>query len=107
MQLGLNCVTAKSFVENAPRATRVQRFAIVAVMHNRTSVVFEQKTKRVWRALGLVSYGPTEVEKKSLQYHWSLYAEQDINAGEALTGTCPPFDLARLCHPSIWTRSWE
>lgn len=85
MQLGLNCVTAKSFVENAPRATRVQRFAIVAVMHNRTSVVFEQKTKRVWRALGLVSYGPTEVEKKSLQYRRSLYVVQDLNVGEALT----------------------
>lgn len=43
------------------------------------------ETKRAWQALGRVSYGPTEAEKKSLQYRRSLYVVQDIKAGDMLT----------------------
>jgi pseudaminic acid synthase len=48
-----------------------------------SSLVLE--SERVWRALGVISYGPTEAEKKSLQYRRSLYIVEDIAAGEALT----------------------
>lgn len=43
------------------------------------------ETERAWQALGHVSYGPTEAEKKSLQYRRSLYISQDIKAGDVLT----------------------
>jgi N-acetylneuraminate synthase len=48
-----------------------------------SSLVLE--SERAWRALGEISYGPTEAEKKSLQYRRSLYIVEDIAAGEALT----------------------
>lgn len=40
---------------------------------------------RAWQALGKVSYGATEAEKKSLQHRRSLYAVRDIKAGDILT----------------------
>lgn len=43
------------------------------------------ETERAWQALGGVSYGPTEAEKKSLQYRRSLYVVQDLKAGDVLT----------------------
>jgi pseudaminic acid synthase len=43
------------------------------------------ETERAWQALGQISYGPTEGEKKSLQYRRSLYVVQDLNAGDVLT----------------------
>lgn len=43
------------------------------------------ESERAWRALGTVSYGPTEPEKKSLQYRRSLYIVEDLAAGEILT----------------------
>jgi pseudaminic acid synthase len=43
------------------------------------------ETERAWQALGQVSYGPTEAEKKSLQYRRSLYVVQDLKAGDLLT----------------------
>ncbi len=43
------------------------------------------ETERAWQALGQVSYGPTEAEKKSLQYRRSLYIVQDMEAGDVLT----------------------
>jgi len=43
------------------------------------------ETKRVWQALGQVSYGPTEAEKKSIRYRRSLYVVEDLSAGDVLT----------------------
>jgi len=43
------------------------------------------ETERAWRSLGKVSYGPTEAEKKSLQYRRSLYVVKDLMAGEVLS----------------------
>jgi len=42
---------------------------------------------RAWKALGAISYGPTEAERPSLKYRRSIYVAQDISAGEVLTGT--------------------
>ncbi|MFA6294249.1 MAG: pseudaminic acid synthase, partial [Victivallales bacterium] len=44
-----------------------------------------RETEVAWLALGSVNYGPTEVEKKSLQYRRSLYIVKDLKAGEKLT----------------------
>lgn len=43
------------------------------------------ESDRAWQALGTISYGPTQAEKKSLQYRRSLYVVQDIKAGDVLT----------------------
>lgn len=43
------------------------------------------ETERAWQALGQVSYGPTEVEMKSLQFRRSLYVVKDLKAGDVLT----------------------
>jgi pseudaminic acid synthase len=43
------------------------------------------ETRRAWEAIGNVSYGPTEAEKKSLQFRRSLYIVEDIKAGDVLT----------------------
>lgn len=40
---------------------------------------------RAWRAIGQVSYGPTEAEAKSIQFRRSLYIVQDLKAGDVLT----------------------
>ncbi len=44
-----------------------------------------EESERAWRALGAVSYGASETEKKSMVYRRSLYISQDIKAGEKLT----------------------
>jgi pseudaminic acid synthase len=44
------------------------------------------ESERAWQALGRVAYGPTEGEKKSLQYRRSLYVVEDLKAGDVLTG---------------------
>jgi pseudaminic acid synthase len=43
------------------------------------------EVERVWRALGRVSYGAIEAEKKSLAFRRSLYIVRDMKAGEQLT----------------------
>ncbi|MCM2310379.1 MAG: pseudaminic acid synthase [Steroidobacteraceae bacterium] len=43
------------------------------------------ESERAWQALGQVSYGPTEVEKPSLEFRRSLYVVQDMRAGDVLT----------------------
>ncbi|MBN2839418.1 MAG: pseudaminic acid synthase [Coriobacteriia bacterium] len=43
------------------------------------------ETERAWQAIGHVSYGPTEAEKKSLQFRRSLYVAEDMRAGDVFT----------------------
>lgn len=43
------------------------------------------ETERAWQALGHVSYGPTDAEKKSIQFRRSLYIVQDLKTGDVLT----------------------
>lgn len=47
------------------------------------SLVIE--SERAWQALGKISYGATEKEKKSLVFRRSLYITQDMKAGEVLS----------------------
>jgi pseudaminic acid synthase len=43
------------------------------------------ETERAWQAMGQVSYGVTEAEKKSIVFRRSLYIVQDLKAGDMLT----------------------
>lgn len=43
------------------------------------------ESERAWQALGRVSYGATDAEKKSIQFRRSLYIVQDLKAGDVLT----------------------
>lgn len=43
------------------------------------------ETGRAWQAMGLISYGATEKEKKSMVFRRSLYVVKDLKAGEVLT----------------------
>jgi len=43
------------------------------------------ETKRAWQALGKITYGPTEGEKRALTFRRSLYVVKDTNEGEVFT----------------------
>lgn len=55
-----------------------------------------EESKRVWHALGRVSYGPTQEEEKSLKYRRSLYVVKDIKAGEVFSS-----DNVRAIRPGL------
>lgn len=46
------------------------------------------ETERAWQAMGVVKFGPTESEKKSLVFRRSLYISRDVKKGEMLTRDC-------------------
>ncbi len=48
-----------------------------------TQLVVE--AERAWQAIGKVSYGATEAEKKSIVFRRSLYVVKDLKAGDKLT----------------------
>ena len=43
------------------------------------------ETERAWQALGQVSYGPTDAERKSIVFRRSLYVVKHLKAGDVLT----------------------
>jgi pseudaminic acid synthase len=43
------------------------------------------ETERAWQSLGEVRYGPTDAEKKSLQFRRSIYIARDAKVGDVLT----------------------
>ena len=43
------------------------------------------ETERAWEAIGKVSYGPTEAEKKSLKYRRTLYVVKNMKAGDIIS----------------------
>lgn len=45
------------------------------------------ESERAWHGMGRISYGPIEVEKKSIQFRRSLYIVEDLPAGSVLTAT--------------------
>ena len=51
--------------------------------HELANLVVE--SERAWQALGKVSYGPTEAERRSLVFRRSIYVAQDINKGDLFT----------------------
>ena len=52
------------------------------VLGRRAASDIERGTPLSW---DLVSYGPTEAEKKSLRFRRSLYVAKDLKAGDVLT----------------------
>jgi N-acetylneuraminate synthase len=44
-----------------------------------------EESKRAWQALGKIHYGVSEAEKKSIIFRRSLYACEDVKAGETFT----------------------
>ncbi len=70
-----------------------------------------RETRQAWLALGQVSYGATDEERKSLQFRRSLYVVEDMRKGERFTernlrairpgSGLPPKYLDRLLGKSI------
>lgn len=54
------------------------------------------ESERAWRAIGRISYGPTDAETKSLQYRRSLYFSRDVKKGESLSP-----DSVRAVRPGL------
>ncbi|MCK1995368.1 pseudaminic acid synthase [Peribacillus muralis] len=42
-------------------------------------------TEKAWQALGHITYGPSEEEKKSMKFRRSIYIVKDLKAGDVLT----------------------
>ena len=59
-----------------------------------TQIVIE--TERAWQALGKVSYGATEAEKKSIIFRRSLYVVHDMKAGDIFSN-----DNLRAIRPGL------
>ncbi|MBH0164039.1 pseudaminic acid synthase [Fictibacillus sp. 7GRE50] len=51
--------------------------------HEMRALVTE--TEKAWQALGKISYGPTNAEKKSMKFRRSIYISKDIKPGDILT----------------------
>ncbi|MFJ8102464.1 pseudaminic acid synthase [Lysinibacillus sp. NPDC096212] len=47
--------------------------------------ILVEETERAWKSLGTIIYGPTNLEKPSLEYRRSLYIGEDLKAGDVLT----------------------
>ncbi len=62
--------------------------------HEMAQLVVE--TERAWQSLGAVQYGPTEVERKSLQFRRSLYVTADLAPGDVLS-----HDNVRAIRPGL------
>ena len=54
------------------------------------------ETKRAWESIGFISYGPTDAEKKSIQFRRSLYIVKDLKAGDILT-----YENVRCIRPGL------
>ena len=55
-----------------------------------------RETNSAWQAIGEVRYGPTEVERKSVQFRRSIYVSSDIAEGE-----CFSRDNVRIVRPGF------
>lgn len=47
--------------------------------------LLREESERAWQALGEVRYGPTDAERKSLQFRRSLYVTADLVPGDVLS----------------------
>lgn len=54
------------------------------------------ESRKAWQALGVVQYGASEAEKKSLQFRRSLYVTQDMKKGDPFTS-----DNLRAIRPGL------
>lgn len=69
-----------------------------------------EECTRAWQALGCISYGVTEAERKSLQYRRSLYVTKNLKVGDVLTkdnvrAIRPGLGLATKHLPQVLGRS--
>jgi pseudaminic acid synthase len=51
--------------------------------HEMSALVTE--TEKAWQAIGKITYGPTNAEKKSMKFRRSIYVSKDIEPGDILT----------------------
>ena len=62
------------------------------------------EAKRAWQSIGIVTYGTTAAEQKSLLFRRSIYASEDIKCGSILSS-----DNMRIVRPStgLHPRHWD